>query len=716
MYNIWDFFNFTLSTTIVGLFLLLIKALFHDKLTARWHYLIWIVLLVRLLVPSGNMIITSPLSLLGSFQFSQRMALWQMNMEQNLQSLFSSPYTAFDTGISSGQMTQWQNFSMTDWLFVLYIAGVVLLSIFYLAVYVSLRYRIGRGLPADDSLQMLVQNTAAQYRIKSCREIRICQGFDTPFVCGLIRPVLVIPAQMADSMDEKMILHELLHVQYKDVLINFVIHAVRILNWCNPMMRLILNRIQNDSEAFCDQRVLERIEKEQYKQYGNLLLDLARSKYPTVVGTTSMANGKRNIKRRLKRIVDFSHVPQGHGVAACCITLLLTLSCVANATVPEPDFDTSVSDSASMERMLKNAQLYQVQTPEEAVNIFCRALEDANMGYMALVIPPNEWDSYEAWVREIGKTGENSYTAVLGERAFADGERPITNEDGTYAFTYRDLRKTNPYFFFADGTLYRPVERAEIAHNCIIQNLYQIDESTWRCQAIWDLQEFTEIESVYFDLQISKTYDWNIEILNVQQVKSPAELQNIPAILQNQDAEQWPVLSVQTYEDENYAMILEQYSTGVFDNLVWGHGMSFFGEAAETATFQRELNNDYQHELLELTFKQPVSVDTQFQIFFLPSGNDIETAKADIEKNIERQQKIMSDSMDDYSSGSNQGWHYTTFPVSAGSIPRTIHMGGGGTDYWTPEELAEPYRVLIYENGELTADIILEQEAMLYDR
>ena len=29
MYNIWDFFNFTLSASIAGLFLLLIKALFH---------------------------------------------------------------------------------------------------------------------------------------------------------------------------------------------------------------------------------------------------------------------------------------------------------------------------------------------------------------------------------------------------------------------------------------------------------------------------------------------------------------------------------------------------------------------------------------------------------------------------------------------------------------------------------------------------------------
>ena len=177
-----------------------------------------------------------------------------------------------------------------------------------------------------------------------------------------------------------MILHELLHLQYKDIWMNFVIHAVRIVNWCNPVMWFVLNRIQNDSEAFCDQRVLERIEKEQHKAYGHQLLDLARSKYPTVVGTTTMANGKRNIKRRLKRMVDFSRVPKGHGAAAFCITLLLTLSCVANASVPEADFDTAyVTDSSSMEKMLVNAQLYRTQTPEEALNIFCKALEEGKI-------------------------------------------------------------------------------------------------------------------------------------------------------------------------------------------------------------------------------------------------------------------------------------------------------------------------------------------------
>ena len=720
MYNIWDFLNFTISASIVGLFLLLIKALFHDKLTARWHYAIWIVLLVRLVVPVQNTIITSPLSLLGSVRLNEWMVLLKMKAETALQSVLSKPYGTVD--YSGDALLAWQSYSFTDWLFMIYAAGVILLTLYYTVIYFGLRRRIGRGLPADDALSLMVHDTALRYNVKPGRNIRICAGFDTPFVCGIIKPVLVIPAHLKDNVTDTMILHELLHLQYKDIWMNFVIHAVRIVNWCNPVMWFVLNRIQNDSEAFCDQRVLERIEKEQHKAYGHQLLDLARSKYPTVVGTTTMANGKRNIKRRLKRMVDFSRVPKGHGAAAFCITLLLTLSCVANASVPEADFDTAyVTDARSMEKMLVNAQLYRTQTPEEALNIFCKALEEGNMGYMALVIPPDEWDTYEAWVWDIGRTGEDSYTALLGEQVMEESGRPILDEDNTYLYNFRDFSKTHPYFFFEDGEedgeIYRPIKRAEI-DTCIIQNLYQIDDNTYRCQAIWDWHYDNEnLESVYFDLAVEKTNDWNIRILDAQQVKTADELQGVPDVLQSFELDwyRWPMLAVQSYEDEQYAMTLQQFSDGHFQNLMWSYNWNPFGTTKETNTFQRALDGDTQSELLHLVFKQPVAVETQLEIFLLPSGNDYEQAIATVEDNAQRNAKIEGFVREEYSSSSNQGWHYSTFRVPANTIPKEVHMGGGGTDYWTPEELNVPYRVLIFENGEMTANILLEQEAMLYE-
>ena len=222
---------------------------------------------------------------------------------------------------------------------------------------------------------------------------------------------------------------------------------------------------------------------------------------------------------------------------------------------------------------------------------------------------------------------------------------------------------------------------------------------------------------MYFDLAVEKTNDWNIRILDAQQVKNADELNGVSDTLQSFaiDWYRWPMLAVQSYEDENYDMTLQQFSSGHFQNLMWAYNWVPFGTNEAVNTFQRELDGNNHSALLHLAFKQPVNIDTQMEVYLLPSSNDYEKAIAGAEKNAERMAENNGFEREEYSSSSSDGWHYSTFPASAGTIPNAVHIGGGGSDYWTPEQLKEPYRVLIFENGELTANIVLKQEAMLYE-
>ncbi|MBR4027650.1 MAG: hypothetical protein IKJ01_08915 [Lachnospiraceae bacterium] len=52
------------------------------------------------------------------------------------------------------------------------------------------------------------------------------------FVCGVFSPVLVIPYGV--DLDEKVILHELLHLRYKDATQSMIWCMLRSLHWCNP--------------------------------------------------------------------------------------------------------------------------------------------------------------------------------------------------------------------------------------------------------------------------------------------------------------------------------------------------------------------------------------------------------------------------------------------------------------------------------------------------
>ena len=114
---------------------------------------------------------------------------------------------------------------------------------------------------------------AKQQRLPMPRRIVECRWARTPFVVGVVRPALVLPMDWA--LDEKVVLHELLHLKYRDVWAGWLTTALRCLHWCNPILWFVFDKTGNDRESLCDQRVLERLEGEDRRDYGRCLLAMA---------------------------------------------------------------------------------------------------------------------------------------------------------------------------------------------------------------------------------------------------------------------------------------------------------------------------------------------------------------------------------------------------------------------------------------------------------
>lgn len=397
----------TLSASLTAALLLLVKWLFHDKLSARWHYLIWCVLLVRFLVPVEQRLFRTPLSLFQTVPLPQFFHACRSVLERNEKA-----------AVWGGKL--WQ----------IYLVGVLILTLYYTGAYLYLRYRIRKSVPADERLEKEIQHIAGKYQISACNQVRLADFTPSPFAAGIFRPVLVLPVSWAFApADEKerrereeMVLHELLHMKYMDVAVNFLLHIIRILNWFNPFLWYVLGQIQNDNEALCDQRVLERLEKGRKKEYGRLLLSMADQKTPPSVGTTSMANGGANIRKRMVRIADFERVPACHAFASLAITLILSMACVGYSS-PAHTFKVQAGDQYLSFR----ARLYEVSTPQDALDIYMKGLANGHDAYMALVLPEEvreRGDDYFSKLQAQGnyamrilsftRTGEERYEAKLG--------------------------------------------------------------------------------------------------------------------------------------------------------------------------------------------------------------------------------------------------------------------------------------------------------------
>ena len=279
MENIWMVLQQTAAASLAALFLLILQRIFLDKLSPRWQYGVWLVLLLRLLVPAG----------FGGRPTVLDVTFWgetlRTRVELGLNSAYSTPFAASLPAAPvplppAGAPTSW-----TDWAFLIYCAGVVLWAVWFVAGAVRLSLRVRGGVPVEGERRAAIEALAREQRLPMPRRIVECRWARTPFVVGVVRPALVLP--MGWALDGKVVLHELLHLKYRDVWAGWLTTALRCLHWCNPFLWFVFDKTGNDRESLCDQRVLERLEGEDRRDYGRCLLAMADDKAVRTPGATT---------------------------------------------------------------------------------------------------------------------------------------------------------------------------------------------------------------------------------------------------------------------------------------------------------------------------------------------------------------------------------------------------------------------------------------------
>ncbi len=366
MTDFWSFLLQTLTASGVAVLLLAVKAMFRDKLSPRWQFGVWGVLAVVLLLPAG---------------WGGRHALlnWPMVVEA-LKSLFTGEFGTLAKVTAPVPLPPAAPpGDVFGWLFLAYEAGVVVLLARYAVAYIRLRLALRGGRPVRDGQ---VEALAERYGLRACPAVAV-DGLPTAFVCGVFRPVLALPAGV--GTDDKVILHELLHLRYRDVAWGLVIALFRCLHWCNPLLWLCADWAGNDLESLCDQRVLERLEGEDRRDYGRILLSMADEKYARAPGTSSAANGGKNIRRRIEAIARFKRYPAGMALVSVCVVLVLAVPLVVGVRA-----DGGCPAVGGTSIIMAYGRTTPCTTLAGAFDTYAKAVMTQNFGNRAMCAPLSE--------------------------------------------------------------------------------------------------------------------------------------------------------------------------------------------------------------------------------------------------------------------------------------------------------------------------------------
>lgn len=164
----------------------------------------------------------------------------------------------------------------------------------------------------DRSLLHALALAAEAHGLRAPPRLCLSDAIDSPQLVGPWRPVLLLPAHHADSMQpdelDMALTHELVHLQRRDLWLGLVPALAQHLFFFHPLAHLAAREYGLSREAACDAAVLEG-NRHCARQYGQLLLRLGVAPRPCA-GLASASPDFTLLKRRLTMLQTTSSLPR----------------------------------------------------------------------------------------------------------------------------------------------------------------------------------------------------------------------------------------------------------------------------------------------------------------------------------------------------------------------------------------------------------------------
>ena len=334
----------SLSGTVLGLLLWLLRPLTRRLFSWKWHYYLWLAVLLRLALPvhvdmgweilparesgvsavselpeaGGRAFVDAQIS--GEQASGEQTSIEQSSIEQSSTEQFSTENLAEaeETGQTqrnaagtlpeSARSFEWE--ALWQWGFLIWLAGAAAsLAVRGLRCRRFLRYiKEDCRRVSEDRLQHLAGRLAEELRIPGWVWVYESPRTATPALIGLRRSFIVLPQAEWELKEAELVLrHELIHLKRKDLWYKALFQLVCCIHWFNPVLILFERRMEQDCELSCDEAVIAPLREEERKVYGNVLLDTAerQSLFRRGGFSAALLEGRGHLGQRLHGILSF---------------------------------------------------------------------------------------------------------------------------------------------------------------------------------------------------------------------------------------------------------------------------------------------------------------------------------------------------------------------------------------------------------------------------
>ena len=333
-------FNFLIESTLMGsimiLLMMAVRRFLRVKLGSRLLCVAWALVALRLLVPLAlpnpmmNEIRPSWSDNVGVRPIADQIRVRANDAMSEVSFALSDEGPAlqavarnilhFNAETSYGHTARW---------ILLGYAVVTMLVLAYMT-WQNLRFmrrlQNNRVVELSGKERAIYEKLCRKYGVKPVQVWRV-DPLPSACVAGAIRPWIALPLSLELSELSPVLAHEVCHLKGYDPIGGLLRNACCAVHWFNPLVWVAARMSRADQELACDERVTQIMNDEERIHYASTLaLAAARRNAPElVVLATGMTMKGREIKRRIRTIVDHRSSVRWLCIAALCTAVAGTL-------------------------------------------------------------------------------------------------------------------------------------------------------------------------------------------------------------------------------------------------------------------------------------------------------------------------------------------------------------------------------------------------------
>ena len=333
----------SVSVGLIVIGLILLTPFLNKRYAAKWKYLIWIFLALRLLIPFSGANRQDVMD-----RISQQKAETSSESEENdanNPSETAMPYRGMIVEIpvqmttpinaSSGKNTA--DITMLDVVTLVWIIGSLIVISVHLISYSHYKRQVVKKGRIIKETRILSQIFRLKRELHISRTVCVMEydEAESPMMIGFIKPVLVLPKEQYNSEDLFFILkHELVHFKRGDVYLKLFFVTANAVHWFNPIIWIMQKEAVIDMELSCDERVTQGTSFELRKAYTETLLSMLHKQcVRKTVLSTQFYGGTKIMKKRFKNILIKNRKKNGISILICAVILSITLGMMVGCSV-----------------------------------------------------------------------------------------------------------------------------------------------------------------------------------------------------------------------------------------------------------------------------------------------------------------------------------------------------------------------------------------------